>query len=87
MSYEFYAHTHACTRTHSTPSPPHHHHHVSNFRRGYYAAVSYTDYNIGQLLIRLDTLELTASTVVIVFGDHGWQVRARNSLLPLLNTH
>jgi iduronate 2-sulfatase len=42
-----------------------------NFRRGYYAAVSYTDYNIGKLLDKLDDLKLTESTAVVTFGDHG----------------
>ena len=45
-----------------------------NFRRGYYAAVAYTDYNIGKLLARLDALNLAATTAVVVFGDHGWQL-------------
>ncbi len=33
--------------------------------------VSYTDYNIGMVLEKLDTLGLSGNTVVIVFGDHG----------------
>lgn len=45
-----------------------------NFRRGYYAAVSYTDYNIGVLLKSLDDFGFTDNTAVILFGDHGWQV-------------
>ena len=50
-----------------------------NFRRSYYAAISYTDYNIGVLLDRLDALGLTASTAVVVFGDHGWQLGEHNT--------
>ena len=37
----------------------------------YYAAVSYTDFNIGKLLDKLDELKLTESTAVVTFGDHG----------------
>jgi arylsulfatase A-like enzyme len=33
--------------------------------------VSYTDYNIGKLLDKLDELKLTESTAVVTFGDHG----------------
>ena len=35
------------------------------------AAISYTDDNIGRLLNALDSLKLTESTAVVVFGDHG----------------
>ena len=40
-----------------------------------YAAVAFQDYNIGQILGTLDTLGQTQSTVVVVFGDHGWYAR------------
>lgn len=40
------------------------------FRRGYYAAVSYTDFNIGRMLASLKGLGFEDNTVVIVFGDH-----------------
>ena len=42
-----------------------------DFRRSYYAAIAYTDYNIGRLLQRLDGHGLTETTAVVVFGDHG----------------
>ena len=44
------------------------------YRRGYAAAVSYTDYNIGVLLDKLDALDLTRSTLVAVIGDHGYHL-------------
>ena len=44
------------------------------FRRSYYAAITYTDYNIGRLLQKVDQLGLTNTTAVVVFGDHGWQL-------------
>ncbi|MCK5277395.1 MAG: sulfatase-like hydrolase/transferase, partial [Cyclobacteriaceae bacterium] len=42
--------------------------------RGYYACVSYTDAQIGKLLDALDELGLRENTIVILWGDHGWQL-------------
>ena len=42
--------------------------------RGYYACVSYTDAQIGKLLNTLDELGLRENTVLILWGDHGWQL-------------
>jgi len=42
--------------------------------RGYYACVSYTDALIGKLLTALDELGLRENTIVIMWGDHGWQL-------------
>ena len=41
---------------------------------GYYACVSYTDAMIGQLLNTLDELKIRENTIVILWGDHGWQL-------------
>jgi arylsulfatase A-like enzyme len=41
---------------------------------GYYASVSYVDTQIGRLLKELDRLGLTENTIVILWGDHGWQL-------------
>ena len=47
---------------------------IKELRRAYYAAVSYADYNIGRLLDKLSDLGLADSTVVVLWGDHGWQL-------------
>ena len=41
---------------------------------GYYACVSYTDAQIGRLMEELDRLGLRQKTVIILWGDHGWQL-------------
>ena len=41
---------------------------------GYYACVSYTDAQIGKLLTALQELGLDNNTVVILWGDHGWNL-------------
>jgi len=41
---------------------------------GYYAAVSYVDAQIGRLLAALDRLGLKENTIVVLWGDHGWQL-------------
>ena len=41
---------------------------------GYYACVSYTDAQIGKVLQALKELELDKNTIVILWGDHGWNL-------------
>jgi len=42
--------------------------------QGYYACVSYTDAQIGKILTELERLQLDKSTIVILWGDHGWNL-------------
>lgn len=42
---------------------------------GYYACVSYTDAQIGKILEELRELKMERNTIVILWGDHGWNLR------------
>jgi choline-sulfatase len=41
---------------------------------GYYACVSYVDAQIGRVLQELESLGLAENTIVVVWGDHGWNL-------------
>jgi len=43
-------------------------------KHGYCAAVSYIDAQIGKVLDALEELGLDENTIVILWGDHGWQL-------------
>lgn len=51
---------------------------ISNMRHAYYAAVSWLDYQIGRVLDELDALGLKDNTIVLLHGDHGWQLGEGN---------
>lgn len=43
-------------------------------KHGYYAAVTFIDAQVGLLLDELERLGLAASTIVVLWGDHGWKL-------------
>jgi membrane-anchored protein YejM (alkaline phosphatase superfamily) len=47
-------------------------------RRGYYAAVSWTDYLIGELMDTLEAVGVVQNTIIALLGDHGWQLGEHN---------
>ncbi|MCX6905277.1 MAG: sulfatase-like hydrolase/transferase [Verrucomicrobia bacterium] len=47
---------------------------AKTLRQGYYACVSYTDAQVGRLLDALEREGLADNTIVVFWGDHGWQL-------------
>ena len=47
---------------------------AKKLRHGYYASISYTDAQVGRLLDALQKEGLAKDTVVVLWGDHGWQL-------------
>jgi len=45
---------------------------------GYYACVSFTDAMIGEVLAELDNLGIRNNTIVVLWGDHGWNLGEHN---------
>ena len=42
--------------------------------RGYYACVSFIDAQVGRLLAELEKLGVADNTIIVLWGDHGWQL-------------
>lgn len=47
---------------------------AKKLRHGYYASTSYTDAQIGKILVELERLGLDENTIVVLWGDHGWHL-------------
>ncbi len=47
---------------------------ANKLRHGYYACVSYTDAQIGLLLDELEKSGMAENTIVVLWGDHGWNL-------------
>lgn len=41
---------------------------------GYHAAVSFADAQVGKVLAALDENQLRENTIIVLWGDHGWQI-------------
>jgi len=58
-----------------------------NLKHGYYACVSYTDAQVGKILNALDSLGMRENTVVVLWGDHGWNLREHGLWCKHCNFH
>lgn len=47
---------------------------AQEIRRHYAACVTYADALVGRLMARLESLDRTNDTIVVVWGDHGWHL-------------
>ena len=54
-------------------------------KHGYYASVSYIDACLGKLMAALKELGLDKSTIVVVWGDHGWKLGEHNGWSKMTN--
>jgi len=45
---------------------------------GYYACVSYIDHEIGRLIKHLKKLNIYDNSIIVLWGDHGWQLGEHN---------
>lgn len=43
-------------------------------KQAYFAAISYVDAQVGKILDSIDELKLSENTIVVLWGDHGWQL-------------
>lgn len=47
---------------------------VKELRRAYYSAISFVDYELGRVLNEIKSLGLEEDTIIVFWGDHGWQL-------------
>ena len=47
---------------------------TKELRRAYWAATSYTDANVGEVLGALDASKFANNTIIVLWGDHGYQL-------------
>ena len=53
---------------------------AKQLRHGYYACISYTDAQIGKILDALEKEGLADNTIIVLWGDHGWQLGDHGTL-------
>jgi iduronate 2-sulfatase len=60
---------------------------VSELRRGYFASLSHMDEEVGRVLGALDATGQRNNTIVILFGDHGYQLGEHTMWVKHSNFH
>ena len=58
---------------------------VMEERRAYYASLSYADQQLGRVLTELEDLGLAESTIVVFWGDHGYQLGEHTEWMKTTN--
>ena len=58
---------------------------VMEERRAYYASLSYADQQLGRVLNELEDLGLAESTIVVFWGDHGYQLGEHTEWMKTTN--
>ena len=54
-------------------------------RRAYYACVSQTDALVGRVIDAMESLGLADDTIIVWWGDHGWQLGEHNQWCKMTN--
>jgi len=54
-------------------------------RRAYYACVSYTDTQVAKVLAELERQGFSNDTIIVLWGDHGWQLGEHNEWCKFTN--
>ena len=67
----YFSNMHMCTKSKILFQPDWK---TKELRKAYYAAVSYSDHEIGRVLEYLETLGVADDTIIVFWGDHGWQL-------------
>lgn len=54
-------------------------------RQNYYSSVTYTDFQLGNVLAALDDYEFSDNTIITLVGDHGWQLGEHSEFSKFTN--
>jgi hypothetical protein len=52
---------------------------MNDFRKGYFAAMTFVDEQIGHVMNKLNSLQITSNTIVVMVSDHGYNLGESNN--------